>query len=145
MPACARGGLINFDRTRYSVPASFANRPVSLRIYPDRLVVVAEGHVICTHERIIDRSHRQPGRVIYDWRHYLALAIVLGPMADNGSLQRKPGALRNGAPFVEMPEPFRMLQAKILRQPPSRACLHALPGSGRGPRDGRYSVLGAAP
>src|SRR5690606_26904405 len=34
----------------------------------------------------------QPGRVIYDWRHYLAV------------VQRKPGALRNGAPFVEMPE-----------------------------------------
>ena len=100
-PTC----LINFDRTRYSVPASFANRPVSLRVYPERLVVVAEGHVICTHERIIDRSHRQPGRVIYDWRHYLAV------------VQRKPGALRNGAPFVEMPEPFRLLQAKILRQP----------------------------
>jgi len=126
-PTC----LINFDGEEdqqtirgivcptqgYSVPASFANRPVSLRIYPERLVVVAEGHVICTHERIIDRSHRQPGRVVYDWRHYLALAIVLGPMADNGSLQRKPGALRNGAPFVEMPEPFRVLQAKILRQP----------------------------
>ena len=100
-PTC----LITFDRNRYSVPASFANRPVSLRIYPERLVVVAEGHVICTHQRIIDRSHRQPGRVIYDWRHYLAV------------VQRKPGALRNGAPFVEMPEPFRLLQAKMLRQP----------------------------
>jgi len=77
-----RGGLITFDRIRYSVPASFANRPVSLRIYPERLVVVAEGHVICTHQRIIDRSHREPGRVIYDWRHYLAV------------VQRKPGALR---------------------------------------------------
>ena len=82
MPACARGGLITFDRNRYSVPASFANRPVSLRIYPDQLVIVAEGHVICTHERIIERSHRQPGRIIYDWRHYLAV------------VQRKPGALR---------------------------------------------------
>lgn len=69
LPTC----LITFDRTRYSVPASFANRPISLRIYPERLEVVAEGHVICTHERIIDRSHRQPGRVIYDWRHYLAV------------------------------------------------------------------------
>jgi hypothetical protein len=62
-PTC----LITFDRNRYSVPASFANRPISLHIYPDRLVIVAEGHVICTHERVIDRSH-QPGRVIYDWR-----------------------------------------------------------------------------
>jgi len=28
----------------WAVPASFANRPVSLRIYPDRLVVAAEGN-----------------------------------------------------------------------------------------------------
>ena len=39
-PTC----LISFERSRYSVPASFANRPVSLRIYPDRLVVSAEGN-----------------------------------------------------------------------------------------------------
>lgn len=96
--------LISFDRNRYSVPASFANRPVSLRIYPERPVVVAEGHVICTHERIIERFHRQPARVIYDWRHHLAV------------VQRKPEVRRFGAPFVEMPEPFRKLQAKILRQ-----------------------------
>jgi hypothetical protein len=87
------------------VPASFANRPVSLRIYPERLVIVAEGHTICTHERIIERSHRQPGRVVYDWRHYLAV------------VQRKPGALRNGAPFAEMPEAFRKLQGQMLRRP----------------------------
>jgi transposase len=99
-PTC----LITFDRNRYSVPASFANRPVSLHIYPDRLVIVAEGHVICMHERIIDRSH-QPGRVIYNWRHYLAV------------VQRKPGALRNGAPFVEMPDAFRKLQEQMLRKP----------------------------
>jgi hypothetical protein len=111
-PTC----LITFERNRYSVPASFANRPVSLRVYPERLVFVAEGQTVCTHERIIHRSHRKPGRVIYDWRHYLALAIVLGPMADKGSLQRKPGALRNGAPFTEMPDIFRRLQDHILRK-----------------------------
>ncbi len=66
---------------------------------------VAEGHVICTRERIIERSYRQPGRVIYDWRPYLAV------------VQRKPGALRNGAPFVEMPEAFRKLQGLMLRKP----------------------------
>jgi hypothetical protein len=73
------------------VPASFANQPVSLRIYPKKIVLVAEGQVLCEHDRIITRSHRLPGRTIYDWRHYLAV------------IQRKPGALRNGAPFVEMP------------------------------------------
>jgi transposase len=100
-PTC----LITFDRNRYSVPASFANRPVSLHIYPEKLVVVTEGQVICTHKRIIERSHRQPGRVIYDWRHYLAV------------VQRKPGALRNGAPFVKMPDAFHKLQDQMLCKP----------------------------
>lgn len=99
-PTC----LIHFERNRYSVPASFANRPVSLRVYPDRIVVAAEGRLLCEHERIIDRSNRQP-RTIYDWRHYLAV------------VQRKPGALRNGAPFLEMPAAFRQLQGHLLKRP----------------------------
>ena len=100
-PTC----LITFERNRYSVPASFANRPVSLRVYPDRLVIVAEGQIACTHARIIERSHHKPGKVIYDWRHYLAV------------VQRKPGALRNGAPFTEMPAAFRTVQDLMLRRP----------------------------
>jgi transposase len=100
-PTC----LVHLERNRYSVPASFANRPVSLRVYPDRIVVAAEGMVICEHHRIIDRSHDQPGRTVYDWRHYLAV------------VQRKPGALRNGAPFAELPEAFRTLQQHLLKKP----------------------------
>jgi transposase len=100
-PTC----LVHLERNRYSVPASFANRPVSLRVYPDRVVVAAEGMVICEHRRIIDRSHDQPGKTVYDWRHYLAV------------VQRKPGALRNGAPFVELPEAFRTLQQHLLKKP----------------------------
>jgi hypothetical protein len=99
-PTC----LVTFERNRYSVPASFANRPVSLRVYPDRLVIAAEGRTVCTHARIIDRSHRKPGKVIYDWHHYLAV------------IQRKPGALRNGAPFTEIPDIFRRLQDHMLRK-----------------------------
>ncbi len=99
-PTC----LIHFERNRYSVPASFANRPVSLRVYPERIVVAAEGRILCEHARLIERSHQLPGRTIYDWRHYLAV------------LQRKPGALRNGAPFTEMPDAFRRLQALLLRR-----------------------------
>jgi len=72
------------SHSRYSVPAFFANRPISLRVYPERLVIVAEGQILCEHERFIDRSHHKLGRTIYDWRHYLAV------------MQRKPGALRNG-------------------------------------------------
>ncbi|MDO9073821.1 MAG: IS21 family transposase [Rubrivivax sp.] len=100
-PTC----LVHFERNRYSVPASYANRPVSLRVYADRLVVAAEGQIVCEHVRIIDRRHDTSGQTVYDWRHYLAV------------LQRKPGALRNGAPFVELPEGFRRLQGSLLRQP----------------------------
>jgi len=99
-PTC----LISFERNRYSVPASFANRPVSLRVYPDRLVVAAEGQILCEHTRIIQRSHKLPMKTVYDWRHYLAV------------VQRKPGALRNGAPFLELPEAFRLLQDHMLRK-----------------------------
>ncbi|QXX73780.1 hypothetical protein MHY1_p00180 (plasmid) [Methylovirgula sp. HY1] len=100
-PTC----LIHLERNRYSVPASLANRPVSLRVYPEKIVVAAEGQLICEHRRIIDRSHDGPGQTVYDWRHYLAV------------VQRKPGALRNGAPFVELPDAFRMLQQQLLRKP----------------------------
>jgi len=100
-PTC----LVTFERTRYSVPASFANRPISLRVYADRLVVVAEGQIVCEHKRVIDRRHDTTGQTIYDWRHYLAV------------LQRKPGALRNGAPFAELPTSFKRLQAMLLKKP----------------------------
>lgn len=100
-PTC----LVHFERNRYSVPASFANRPVSLRVYPDRVVIAAEGSIVCEHPRIIDRSHDRPGQTVYDWRHYLAV------------VQRKPGALRNGAPFTELPDAFRTLQQHLLKKP----------------------------
>jgi len=88
------------------VPASFANRPVSVRVYPERIVVAAEGQIVCEHARVFARSHdRKSTATVYDWRHYLAV------------LQRKPGALRNGAPFAELPPAFRTLQQRLLKTP----------------------------
>jgi hypothetical protein len=98
-PTC----LVHFDRNRYSVPATFANRPISLRVYADTLVMATEGQEIARHERHFDKSHSS-GKTIYDWRHYLAV------------LQRKPGALRNGAPFAELPEGFKRLQAILTKR-----------------------------
>ncbi len=100
-PTC----LVHLERNRYSVPACFANRPVSLRVYPERIVVVAEGQVICEHRRVFTRSHDRQSATVYDWRHYLAV------------IQRKPGALRNGAPFAELPAAFRSLQQHLLKTP----------------------------
>ena len=99
-PTC----LLSFDRCRYSVPASFANRPVSLRVYADKLVIVVEGQIVAQHARVIRRDHSQPGKTVYDWRHYLAV------------VQRKPGALRNGAPFAEMPAALQRLQNVLLKR-----------------------------
>lgn len=76
-----------------------------LGVYPDRIVIVAEGHAICEHRRAFVRSHDRQSQTIYDWRHYLAV------------VQRKPGALRNGAPFAEMPTTFRSLQQHLLKTP----------------------------
>lgn len=98
-PTC----LIHFERNRYSVPASHANRPISLRVYAARLVMATEGQVIAEHPRVILRNHG-PGRTLYDWRHYLSV------------LQRKPGAIRNGAPFADLPDGFKRLQAILLKR-----------------------------
>ena len=101
-PTC----LIHLDRNRYSVPASFANRPVSVRVYPERIVVVGEGQIVCEHRRVFARSHeRKSTTTVYDWRHYLAV------------VQRKPGARRNGAPFAEPPPAFPALQERMLKTP----------------------------
>jgi hypothetical protein len=99
-PTC----LIVFERNRYSVPAAFANRAVSLRVYADRLLIVAEARVIAEHERVFSRDHSSRGKTVYDWRHYLAV------------IQRKPGALRNGAPFAELPKSFKRLQSALLKR-----------------------------
>lgn len=61
--------LVTFERNRYSVPSSFASRPVSLYFYLDCLTMVAENQVIAEHTRLSDRRHRQDTNV-YDWWHY---------------------------------------------------------------------------
>ena len=96
--------LITFERNRYSVPASHANSVVSLRVYADKLVICADGAVLCEHTRQFNRGHSSPGITTYDWRHYLAV------------IQRKPGALRNGAPFTQLPNAFKRLQTILLKR-----------------------------
>ena len=98
-PTC----LVTFDRNRYSVPAPYANRPISLRVYADRLVFAAEAQIIAEHVRVISSKHG-PGVTRYDWHHYLSV------------LQRKPGALRNGTPFTELPAGFKRPQSILLKR-----------------------------
>jgi hypothetical protein len=76
--------LIRFDRNRYSVAAVAAGKPVQVRAYADRIVVWCNGQRVGEHRRVFGRD-----ATLYNPLHYLPI------------LARKPGALRNGAPFRE--------------------------------------------
>lgn len=93
--------LVTYDRNRYSVPAEFAGKTASLRAYADRVRVVAEEGVVAEHPREFGR-----GRLIFDPWHYLPV------------LERKPGALRDGAPFQQwdLPVPVRRILESCLKQ-----------------------------
>ena len=76
--------LVRFDYNKYSVHAKAAGRPVDIHAYADRIVVRQDGEVVGEHARRFGRD-----QTIYDPWHYLPV------------LARKPGALRNGAPFKD--------------------------------------------
>ena len=90
--------LVVATRNRYSVPCEWACQMVSTRLYPQRVDVVADDRLVASHSRQFSR-----GLTVYDWQHYIDL------------VQRKPGALRNGAPFLDMPAPLLRLRQMLLR------------------------------
>jgi transposase len=90
--------LVAVARNRYSVPCELAGQFVSTRLYPRRVDVASGEAIVASHARMPDRNH-----ICYDWQHYIAL------------IQRKPGALRNGAPFADMPEPLQRLRQGLMR------------------------------
>ena len=92
--------LIHFQRNRYSVPCEWVNAVVSLRAYASKLRLIGPGGAAVELTRSFDRD-----QTFYDWQHYIGL------------LERKPGALRNGAPFKEMPAPLQELQRQLLKNP----------------------------
>jgi transposase len=92
--------LVSVAKNRYSVPCELAGQVVSARLYPSAVVVVADEVVVARHERLFAESQTR-----YDWQHYIPL------------VQRKPGALRNGAPFADLPEALQQLRCGLLREP----------------------------
>jgi transposase len=87
--------LVSFDRNRYSVNAMAVGRTVSVRAYANQISIVMNGTVVGNHQRHLSRD-----KVIYDPWHYLAV------------LEKKPGALRNGAPFKQWDLPESMLEVR---------------------------------
>ena len=76
--------LVRFDSNKYSVAAKAVGRPVDMHAYADRLVIRQDGEIVGEHPRRFGRN-----QTVYDPWHYVPV------------LARKPGALRNGAPFKD--------------------------------------------
>jgi transposase len=83
--------LVRFDNNKYSVAASAVGRPVEVHAYADRIVIRQDGKIVGDHLRTFGR-----GETIYNPWHYVPV------------LARKPGALRNGAPFKDWVLPAAM-------------------------------------
>jgi transposase len=91
--------LVSFDRCRYSAPCELVGQMISIRIYPERVDFVAHDAVVASHLRSFERNQTR-----YNWQHYIPL------------IERKPGALRNGAPFADLPSPLLQLRSLLLRR-----------------------------
>ena len=99
--------LVVVDGNRYSVPCEWVRQMVSARVYPTQVEIVGPHErgvdgidpSRAIHARLVNR-----GRTAYHWQHYIPL------------IQRKPGALRNGAPFAELPDVLKQLQRQLMRR-----------------------------
>ena len=90
--------LVSEDRNRYSAPCERVGQGVSLHISPERIDIVANDALVASHVCSFARKE-----TLYDGQHHIPL------------IQRKPGALRNGAPFADLPEPLQRLRTLLLR------------------------------
>src|SRR6185369_1853540 len=90
--------LVRFDNNKYSVAASAVGRPVEVHAYADRIVIRQDGRIVAEHPRAFGR-----GETTYDPWHYVPVLV------------RKPGALRNGAPFKDwvLPAAIERVRRKL--------------------------------
>lgn len=82
--AVSKTCLVRFDNNKYSVSAAAVGRPVDVHAYADRVIIKQDGIIVGEHTRQFGRD-----KMVYDPWHYVPV------------LARKPGALRNGAPFKD--------------------------------------------
>ena len=89
---------VRFDNNKYSVISTAVRRPVEIHAYVDRIVIRQDGVIVAEHPRCFGRAE-----TIYDPWHYVPV------------LARKPGALRNGAPFRDwvLPTAMAMIRRKL--------------------------------
>src|ERR1700751_2502714 len=82
--AVSKTCLVQFDKNKYSVAARAIGRPVEIRAYADRIELRQDGRVVGEHRRCFGCD-----QTIFHPSDYVPV------------LARKPGALRNGAPFKD--------------------------------------------
>jgi transposase len=92
--------MVNYDTNMYSVECAYVGLAVHIQSYAWSIIIMHEDNIIGQHNRCFDRYQR-----IYNPWHYVP------------ALERKPGALRNGAPFKDLmillPEAFRSIRNKL--------------------------------
>src|ERR1700752_93354 len=90
--------LVRFDNNKYSVAANAVGRPVEIRAYADRIELRQDGRPVGEHRRCFGRD-----QTMFDPWHYVPV------------LARKPGALRNGAPFKDwvLPTGLERIRRKL--------------------------------
>lgn len=95
-------GLVNYDRNHYSVSSKVVGQSATVLATADLIQIVKNGEIVGEHIRQFGR-----GKTIYDPWHYL------------GILERKPGALRDGAPFKDwdLPSGIKQIQKRLLSRP----------------------------
>lgn len=92
--------LVRYDRNHYSVDSKLAGKTATIRASAERIKVVSNGMLVADHPRQFGRDN-----VVYDPWHYISV------------LERKPGALRNGAPFKQwdLPPALSRVRTRLSR------------------------------
>jgi transposase len=92
---------VAFDTNRYSVPRPFAFEMVTVKGYLERVVIVAQGKVVATHVRSLERH-----TVVLDPIHYLA------------TLGKKPSAIDHSPVYRDwkLPTCFADFRGELERQ-----------------------------
>jgi len=90
--------LVRFDNNKYSVAAHAVGRPVEIRAYAEWIELRQDGKPVGEHRRCFGRE-----QTIFNPWHYVPV------------LARKPGALRNGAPFKDwvLPAALERVRRKL--------------------------------
>lgn len=94
--------LVSYLGHKYSVPCHLVGKKINLQAFATKIKIIYLDQCIAVHERSFDKDKSS-----YNPWHYLK------------ALNQKPGALRNGEPFLnwQLPEPIQELQRHLLEKP----------------------------